>query len=181
MLYLAWDRKINISLFFFCDVFVWKWGPRTRTSSRCYHGNKSAATFKKGIFVHPPWVPNCMQNLKGGWKFSFPKMLDSYKDLFLISRKKHVFVPSYRGKVGRGEGKGSQNLFWPFKEYQFCLLICHNSDPLDQWHCGFLWSESTGSKQIHKCGKDKKEKRAKPTNHWLYFQGILVVETNVTG
>ena len=64
-------------------VFVWKWGPRPRTSSRCYHGSKSAATFKKGIFVHPPWVPNCMQNLKGGWKFSFPKMFDSYKDLFL--------------------------------------------------------------------------------------------------
>ena len=82
MLYLAWDREINISLFF-CDVFVWKWGPRPRTSSRCYHGNKSAATFKKGIFVHPPWVPNCMQNLKGGWKFSFPKMFDSYRDLFL--------------------------------------------------------------------------------------------------
>ena len=110
-------------------VFVWKWGPGPRTSSRCYHGNKSAATFKKGIFVHPPWVPNCMQNLKGGWKFSFPKMFDSYKDLFLRSRKKHVFVPSYRGKVGKGEGKGSQNIFWPFKEYQFCLLICHNSDP----------------------------------------------------
>ena len=84
MLYLAWDREINISLFF-CDVFVWKWGPRPRTSSRCYHGNKSAATFKKGIFVHPPWVPNCMQNLKGGWKFSFPKMFDSYRDLFLIT------------------------------------------------------------------------------------------------
>ena len=24
-----------------------------------------------------------MQNLKEGWKFSFPKMLDSYRDLFL--------------------------------------------------------------------------------------------------
>ena len=82
MLYLAWDREINISLFF-CDVFVWKWGPRPRTSSRCYHGNKSAATFKKGIFVHSPWVPNCMQNLKGGWKFPFPKMFDSFRDLFL--------------------------------------------------------------------------------------------------
>ena len=78
MLYLAWDREINI-LLFFCDVFVWKWGPRPRTSSRCYHGNKTAATFKKGIFVHPPWVPNCMQNLKGGWKFSFPKMFDSHR------------------------------------------------------------------------------------------------------
>ena len=68
---------------FFCDVFVRKWGPRPRTSSRCYHSNKSAATFKKGIFLHLPWVPNCMQNLTGGWKFSFPKMFDSYRDLFL--------------------------------------------------------------------------------------------------
>ena len=83
MLYLAWDREINISLFF-CDVFVWKWGPRPRTSSRCYHGNKSAAIFKKGIFVHPPRVPSCMQNLKGGWKFLFHKMFDSYRDSFLI-------------------------------------------------------------------------------------------------
>ena len=64
---------------------VWKWGSEPLTSSRCYHGNKSAATFKKGIFVHPSWVPNCMQNLKGGWKFSFPKMFDSYRDLFLRS------------------------------------------------------------------------------------------------
>ena len=57
--------------------FVWKWGPRPRTSSRWYHSNKSAATFKKGIFMHPPWVPNCMQNFKGGWKFPFPKMFDA--------------------------------------------------------------------------------------------------------
>ena len=78
MLYLVWDREINISLFF-CDVFVRKLGPRPRTSSRCYHSNKSAATFNKGIFVHSPWVPTCMQNLKGGWKFSFPKMFDFYR------------------------------------------------------------------------------------------------------
>ena len=52
MLYLAWDREINISLFS-CDVFVWKWGPRPRTSSRCYHGNKSAATFKRAFLCIP--------------------------------------------------------------------------------------------------------------------------------
>ena len=84
MLYLAWDREINISLFFATFLYVNE-GPRPRTSSRCYHGNKSAATFKKGIFVHPPWVPNCMQNLKGVWKFLFAKF-DSYKDLFLTER-----------------------------------------------------------------------------------------------
>ena len=33
--------------------------------------------------MHPPWVPNCMQNFKEGWKFSLPKMFDSYRDLFL--------------------------------------------------------------------------------------------------
>ena len=27
------------------------------------------------IFVHPPWVPNCMQNLKGVENFHFPKCL----------------------------------------------------------------------------------------------------------
>ena len=95
MLYSAWDREINI-LLFFCDVFVWKWGPRPRTSSCCYHGNKSAATFIKGIFVHPPWAPNCMQNLKGGWKFSFPKMFDSYRlvinNLFKIRWPQHTNV-----------------------------------------------------------------------------------------
>ena len=79
---LRWETNIKK---FFCDVFVWKWGPRPRISSRCYHSNKSAATFKKGTFVHPPWVPNCMQNLKGGWKFSFPKMFDSHKLIFNAS------------------------------------------------------------------------------------------------
>ena len=53
------------------------------TLIHCYHGNKSVATSKKGIFVHPPWVPNCMQNLKEGWKFSFPNLFDSYRDAFL--------------------------------------------------------------------------------------------------
>ena len=91
MLYLAWEKEINISLFF-CDVFVWKWGPRPRTSSRCYHGNKSAATFKKGIFMHHPWAPNCMQNLKGGWKFLFPKMFDSYRDLFLSAQTRSMLT-----------------------------------------------------------------------------------------
>ena len=82
MLYLAWDREINISLFF-CDVFVWKWGPRPRTSSRCYHGNKSAATFKKGIFVHPPECLTACKIWTEVWKFSFPKIFDSYRDSFL--------------------------------------------------------------------------------------------------
>ena len=111
MMYLAWDREINILLFFFCDVFVWKWGPRPRTSSRCYHGKKSAATSKKGIFVHPPpRVPNCMQNLKGGWKYSFPKMFDSYRDLLklpVISRSRSpYYVKSSYFACSRGYKPG---------------------------------------------------------------------------
>ena len=76
-------RERNKHFTFFCEFFVWKWGPRPRISSRCYDGNKSAATFKKGIFVHSIWAPNCMQNLKADWKFSFPKMFDCFRDLFL--------------------------------------------------------------------------------------------------
>ena len=59
----------------FCDVFVWKWGPRPRRSSPCYHGNKFAVTLQKRIFLHPSWVPNCMQNLKGVENFHFPRCL----------------------------------------------------------------------------------------------------------
>ena len=33
--------------------------------------------------MYTPWVPNCMQNLKGDWKFLFPKMFNFYRDLFL--------------------------------------------------------------------------------------------------
>ena len=64
----------------FCDVFVWKWGPRPRTSSRWYHHDKNAATFKKEIFVHYPWVPNCMKNLKGGLKIFISQ------DVWLLQR-----------------------------------------------------------------------------------------------
>ena len=99
MLYLAWDREINISLFFATFLYENE-GPRPRTSSRCYHGNKSTATFKKGIFVHPPWVPNCMQNLKGGWKFLFPKF-DSYRDLFLTERLGYP-LERYQSFLGQG-------------------------------------------------------------------------------
>ena len=118
MLYLAWDREINISLFF-CDVFVWKWGPRPRTSSRCYHGNKSAATFKKGIFVHPPWVPNCMQNLKGGWKFSFPKMFDSYRDSFLTKPLHRGFVQFSNFVLFHNQSHGKDSLDWNLFKYIF--------------------------------------------------------------
>ena len=67
MLYLAWDREINISLFF-ATFFSWKWGPRPRTSSRCYHSNKKAATFKKGISVHPPKWLILLYRLYCRWK-----------------------------------------------------------------------------------------------------------------
>ena len=77
-MYLAWDREINISLFF--ATFLYEneaLGLEQATVVTMATGVR--ATFNKGIFVHSPWVPNCMQNLRGGWKFSFPKMFDSYR------------------------------------------------------------------------------------------------------
>ena len=56
-------------------------------------GNKSAATFKKGIPVYPPLVPNCMQNLKGDLKFSFPKMFESYR--LVLNRVINIFLTGY--------------------------------------------------------------------------------------
>ena len=35
-----------------------------------------------------------MQNLKGSWKFSFPKMFDSYRDLFLNAIERDDFLYS---------------------------------------------------------------------------------------
>ena len=117
MLYLAWDREINSSLFF-CDVFVWKWGPRPRTSSRCYHGNKSAAPFKKSIFVHLPWAPNCMQNLKGSWKLSFPKMFDSYRLVLNIQ-------PSWPNKLDQERTYIPQSISCFY--FTFCLHLFYNT------------------------------------------------------
>ena len=54
-------KRINISLLFLRRF----WGLRPRTSSRCYYGNKSAATFKKGIFVHPPECPTVCKIWRG--------------------------------------------------------------------------------------------------------------------
>ena len=58
------------------------------TNIQCYHGNKEETTLTKVIFEHPPWRPICMQNMKGGQKFSFSTFLDSYRELLLtVSRE----------------------------------------------------------------------------------------------
>ena len=46
-------------------------------------------------FLCIPRVPNCMENLKGSWKFSFPKLFDSYRDSFLTA-----IVCNFRTFVG---------------------------------------------------------------------------------
>ena len=46
-------------------------------------------------FLCIPRVPNCMENLKGSWKFSFPKLFDSYRDSFLTA-----IVYNFRTFVG---------------------------------------------------------------------------------
>ena len=40
---------------------------------------KQECYLKKRHFFAFPLVPNCMQNLKEGWKFFIPKMFDSYR------------------------------------------------------------------------------------------------------
>ena len=39
---------------------------------------------KRAFFCVPPECLAAYKTLKGGWKFSFPKMFHSYRDLFLI-------------------------------------------------------------------------------------------------
>ena len=53
----------------------WKWGPRPPTSSRCYHGNKSAAPLKKSIFVHPPERLTACKIWRGVEIVHFPRCL----------------------------------------------------------------------------------------------------------
>ena len=57
------------------------------TNNWCYHDNNKVATQTKCIFRHPPTISNCMQNLRGGQNFSFPTLLDSYRELLLIREK----------------------------------------------------------------------------------------------
>ena len=77
MLYLAWDKEISISLFFATFLYENE-APGLEQAAVV-----TMTTRVLRPFVHPPWAPNYMQNLKGGWKFSFAKMFDSYRDLFL--------------------------------------------------------------------------------------------------
>lgn len=55
MLYWAWD--------FFSDVFVWK---------------KATGREQAALVIKETRVLNCLQNLNGGLKLSFPERFDSY-------------------------------------------------------------------------------------------------------
>ena len=74
MLYLVWDREINISLFF-SDVLYENEAPGLEQAAVVTMAT-STATFKKGFFLPPP---------RAGWRFSFPKMFDSFRDMFLTT------------------------------------------------------------------------------------------------
>ena len=63
MLYSAWDREINISLFFATFLYENE-APGLEQAAVV----TMATTVKKGIFVHPPWVPNCIQKFEVGLK-----------------------------------------------------------------------------------------------------------------
>ena len=82
MLYLAWDREINISLFF-CDVFAWKWGPGLEQAAVVTMATRVLRPLKRAFVCIPPERLTACKIWRGGWKFSFPKMFNSYRDLFL--------------------------------------------------------------------------------------------------
>ena len=66
MLYSAWDREINISLFFATLLYE-----NEALGLEQAAVVTMATTLKKGIFVHPPECLTAFKNLKWGWKFSF--------------------------------------------------------------------------------------------------------------
>ena len=54
MLYLALDREINISLFFFATFLYENEAPDLKQAAVVTMATRGVATFKKGILVHPP-------------------------------------------------------------------------------------------------------------------------------
>ena len=64
------------------DLFCMKMRHQASNKQSLLPWQRECCDLKKGHFCAPPRAPNCMQNLKGGWKCSFPKMFDSYRDLF---------------------------------------------------------------------------------------------------
>ena len=65
-----------------------KLGLETPRNIRCCHDNNEVATLSGGIFVYPHWIPNCMQNIRGDKKFSFPTWFENNREDFLI-RQRH--------------------------------------------------------------------------------------------
>ena len=86
------------------------------TNSWCYHDNNKVATQTKCIFRHPPTISNCMQNLRGGQNFSFPTLLDSYRELLL--KVSSIFLKKLNSKI---------LLLFTRKSFQTfaCLVIVH--------------------------------------------------------
>ena len=72
----VYERSIEVFLFFLFLFFFWG-------GEGCFVFTSESGNLLKYM---TNWVTNCMQNLKGGWKFPFPKMFNSYRDLFLNGR-----------------------------------------------------------------------------------------------
>ena len=79
MLYSAWDREINISLFFATFLYENE-APGLEQAAVV----TMATTFKKGIFVHPRWVPNSIQKFEVGLKIFISHLIltETVKDCF---------------------------------------------------------------------------------------------------
>ena len=68
MLYLAWDREINISLFFFATFLYENEAPSLEQAAVVTMATRVLRPLKRAFLCISPGVPNCMQNLKGGLK-----------------------------------------------------------------------------------------------------------------
>ena len=100
MLYLALDKEIKISLFFFATFLYENEAPYLKQAAVVTMATRVLQPLKRH-FCASPWVPNCMHNLKGGWKFGFPKVFDSYRDLLLKSCRNFSVVQGSWSRAGK--------------------------------------------------------------------------------
>ena len=83
--YWTWETELHI-LHLLQRFLSWILDFLPPTNNWCYHDNNKVATLTKCIFRHPPTMSNFMQHLRGGGRgqnFSFPTLLDSYRELLL--------------------------------------------------------------------------------------------------
>ena len=130
----------------FVFILIYSIFPRTR--SRCYHGNKSAATFKKGIFVHPPECLTACKIWRGVENFHFPRCLIltetcSWKPLHLDPFHSQISLIIVLTQCFLFN---SYDVVWESLVLDQVIIpvidIFLYSHPLYAWYCTDLWGET---------------------------------------